>query len=341
MQQRAKLSDVARLAGVSQATASRVLNGVATVDPALAQRVHEATRKLGYRQNSLARGLRRRANNVVGAVVPDVTNPFFTELVRGVEDVVGPRGLLLVLCNSDEDADKQARYLRLLVDQQVAGIVIAPVQESAHGVVDALAQTPTVAVDRRVTGGDLDSVTLDNVGAARAVTAHLLAGTPHVGHLSGPVSSSTGRERQQGYRDALAAADVRVRPEWIVEGDYSEDGGYAAAVRLLAARPRPAAVFSANNLMTLGLLRAVQEAGIEPQDLEIASFETASSGPLGRWPDTMHRISTLSLPSYEMGRRAAEMLLERVAGSDLPARTVQLEHGPVLRWEPAVAASRT
>ena len=325
MHERAKLSDVARLAGVSPATASRALNGLETVDPDLARRVHEASRKLGYRRNSLARGLRRRANDVVGVVVPDVTNPFFTDLVRGVEDVVEAEGMLLVLCNSDENHEKQARYLSLLVAQQVAGIVIAPVLESAHGVLDALAGTPTVAVDRRIAHGGLDSVTLQNVDAARALTEHLLERTPLVAHLSGPVSSSTGRERQQGYRDALAGADVRVRPAWIVEGDFSEEGGHAAATRILATTPRPRAVFSANNLMTLGLLRAAEEAGLGPDDLAVATF-----GPLGHWGGTAHPVAALSLPTYEMGRTAARLLLERVAGGDGPARAVQLEHGHVL-----------
>lgn len=329
MTQRAKLSDVARLAGVSQATASRVLNGLGTVDPTLAERVHEAKRKLGYRRNSLARGLRRRANNVVGVVVPDVTNPFFTEVVRGVEDVISPSGHLLVLCNSDESPSKEGQYLSLLVDQQVAGVVIAPVHESEAGVAAALDGTPAVAVDRRLSLPGVDSVTLDNVGGAKELVRHLLERTRDVAIISGPVSSTTGRERLQGYREALDEADVRSREDWIVEGDYSEAGGYEAAVRLLDAKAMPSAIFSANNLMAQGLLRALAEREIDREGLALASF-----GPLGRTPGVgwgaVSGVVSLDLPSYEMGARAAAMLLERIQGLDGEARGVQLEHGDVL-----------
>lgn len=329
MTQRAKLSDVARLAGVSQATASRVLNGLGSVDPALAERVHDAKRKLGYRRNSLARGLRRRANNVVGVVVPDVTNPFFTDVVRGVEDVISPSGHLLVLCNSDESADKERQYLSLLVDQQVAGVVIAPVHESEAGVAAALDGTPAVAVDRRLRAPGVDSVTLDNVGGAKELVRHLLQHTSDVAIVSGPVSSTTGRERLQGYREALHEADVRSREDWVVEGDYSEAGGHAAAMRLLEAEGMPAAIFSANNLMAQGVLRALSERGVDREELALASF-----GPLGRTPGVgwgaVSGVISLDLPSYEMGARAAAMLLERIDGLEVDARAVELAPGDVL-----------
>lgn len=329
MAQRAKLSDVARLAGVSQATASRVLNGLDSVDPVLAQRVQEAKQKLGYRRNSLARGLRRRANNVIGVVVPDVTNPFFTDVVRGVEDAISPSGHLLVLCNSDESASKERQYLSLLVDQQVAGVVIAPVRESEEGIAAALDDTPAVTVDRRLRLPGVDAVTLDNIGGARELVQHLLRETPHVAIIAGPLTSTTGRERLQGYREALDEADVRPRHDWIVEADYSERGGYAAGLSLLDASERPAAIFSANNLMAHGLLRALDERGVDRSAVTIASF-----GPLGRVPGAgwinVPGIATLDLPSHEIGRRAATMLLERIDGLDVEARSVRLDHGGVL-----------
>lgn len=329
MPQRAKLSDVARLAGVSQATASRVLNGLDSVDPVLAERVHDAKRKLGYRRNSLARGLRRRANTVVGVVVPDVTNPFFTDVVRGVEDAISPTGRLLVLCNSDESASKERQYLSLLVDQQVAGVVIAPVRESEEGIAAALDGTPAVTVDRRLRLPGVDAVSLDNIGGARDLVTHLLQTTPDVAIIAGPVTSTTGRERLQGYREALDRADVRVRHDWIVEADYSERGGYEAGLRLLDAEERPAGIFSANNLMALGMLRALEERGVDRSTLALAAF-----GPLGRVPGAgwvgVPGVASLDLPSHEIGRLAATMLLERIDGLDEEARSVRLDHGGVL-----------
>lgn len=324
MAERAKLSDVARLAGVSPATASRVLNDNGRVDPELAARVQEATRQLGYRQNSLARGLRRRANNVVGAVIPDITNPFFTDLVRGIEDVVREHDLLLVLCNSDETAEKERLYLRLLVDQQVAGVVIAPVGESVGWLGTLPTGTPVVTVDRRISGGEIDSITLDNLGGAAALTRHLLAGTRDIATIAGPAESTTGRERLAGFRAAMAEVDARVRSEWVLESDFSEQGGYAAALELFGGRWRPGAVFVANNAMTLGTMRAMTELGLGPKDVALASFD-----PLSWSADPGHRVAVLAVPTYEMGRSAARMLIQRIEGSTEPPRSVQLDPGLV------------
>ena len=324
MAERAKLSDVARLAGVSPATVSRVLNDNGRVDPELVARGQEATRQLGYRQNSLARGLRRRANNVVGAVIPDITNPFFTDLVRGVEDVVREHDYLLVLCNSDETAEKERLYLRLLVDQQVAGVVIAPVHEAAGSVGALLTGTPVVAVDRRLGGDDFDSVTLDNHGGAVALTRHLLAQSRDIATIAGPSESTTGRERLAGFRAAMEEAGATVRSEWVLESDFSEQGGYAAALELFGGRWRPGAVFVANNAMTLGTLRAMTELGLGPKDVALASFD-----PLSWSADPGHRVAVLAVPTYEMGRTAARMLLQRIEGTADTQRTVQLDPGHV------------
>lgn len=326
MTKRVKLNDVARKAGVSSATASRALSGNDRVDPVLAERVHAAAAALHYRRNNLARGLRRQANDVIGAVVPDITNPFFTDLVRGVEDVVREDGYLLVLCNSDETANKENSYLHALVDQQVAGIVIAPVEESGAGdALSALAGTPAVTVDRRLDGGHLDSVTLDNVIGAHRLAAHLLEAASDVALIAGPSHTSTGRERREGYEQARAEARPGAGAAVIVESDFSEAGGYEAAVELLDRGSRPEAILSANNAMTLGLLRAMSERGIRTADLPVASFD-----PLPWSADPAQRVVALAVPTYEMGQNAARMLVERLRNEDGPPRAVCLEPGEIL-----------
>jgi LacI family transcriptional regulator len=324
--ERAKLSDVARLAGVSQATASRVLNANGRVAPELAERVLKARETLGYRQNSLARGLRTRANNVVGVVIPDVTNPFFTDLVRGIEDVVRESDYLLVLCNTDETSSKENDYLRMLADQNIAGLVIAPVQSNAGGPMSALAGIPAVSVDRRVAGDVIDSVTLDNVEGAHALTRHLIGNTRRaVATVTGPLVTTTASERLTGYRRALADAGIDFEPAYVVESDYSSQGGYLAAQKLLALPRPPAAIFCGNNAMTQGVLRAISERAEGDAEISLASFD-----PLPWAADPSHQIVSLDVPSYEMGRTAAHLLLERIRGDITgAARRIEMSAGAV------------
>lgn len=325
MAERAKLSDVARLAGVSPATASRALNANAQVDPDLVARVLKAREELGYRQNSLARGLRTRANNVVGVVIPDVTNPFFTDLVRGIEDVVRESDYLLVLCNTDETSAKELDYLKMLGDQNIAGLVIAPVQSLGVDLAAALAGMPTVSVDRRLAGDIVDSVTLDNVTGAQRLTAHLLQGTSNVATITGPLITTTASERLTGYRRALAEANVDFRPEYFVEADYSTKGGYLAARRLLELPDPPQAIFCGNNAMTQGAMRAFTEWEGDTSQMLLASFD-----PLPWASDPTHRVVSLEVPSYEMGRTAAQLLLERIRGDVVgAARRIELSAGSV------------
>lgn len=318
MATRPKLSDVARLAGVSTATVSRVLNDNDRVAPDLAERVLKAKDELGYRSNSLARGLRTRANSVVGVVIPDVTNPFFTELVRGIEDLVRESGYLLVLCNTDETAEKEAAYLELLGDQQVAGLVIAPVRSTGGSVGADLTGIPVVAVDRAMAG--VDAVTLDNVRGAIAVTSRLLESARRVATITGPLVTTTASERLTGYRRALSDAGIHFEPDLFVEADYSEPGGYAAARRLLALAERPEAIFCGNHAMALGAMRAISEAVQDPERIALASFE-----PLPWAADPRGRVVTLAVPSYELGQHAARMLLERIGGYEGPPRSVVVE----------------
>jgi LacI family transcriptional regulator len=321
---RAKLSDVARAAGVSPATASRVLNDNAHVAQDLVDRVLRAKEQLGYRHNSLARGLRTRANNVVGVVIPDVTNPFFTDLVRGIEDVVSQNEYLLVLCNTDETADKESAYLEMLIDQQVAGLVIAPVQSRADSIVGAhKAGIPTVLVDRRIREIDVDSVTIDNISGAVAITARLLEETANVATVTGPLVTTTAAERLTGYRRALQSAGVEFRPEYFIESDYSEHGGHAAGRRLLALDRPPGAIFCGNNAMALGVLRALSEAG-KSGAVRVASFD-----PLPWSTDPERAVLSLTVPTYELGTVAARLLLERIRGFDGDKRDVVIAAGAV------------
>lgn len=318
---RAKLSDVARLAGVSPATVSRVLNGHPQVAPELVERVRLAQEQLGYRPDSVARGLRSRATAVIGAVVPDVTNPFFTEMVRGLEDVMRANGYLVFLCNTDETQPKESEYLQLLVDQRVAGLIIAPVLERSEVLGQVVRSgTPVVAVDRRVPEAGVDAVLLENAGVAREITLALLGRTRRVGMISGPSGSTTADERRAGFLAALAETGIAADRVPLLEADYSEEGGYRAGGALLALDEVPEAVFVANNLMALGMLRAMRQAGVGADRMRLASFD-----PLPWNADPAHRVLAAEVPSRRMGEQAALLLLERIRGFAGPARELRFD----------------
>lgn len=323
--ERAKLSDVARLAGVSPATVSRVLNSNTRVAQDLVERVLKAKAELNYRHNSLARGLRTKENNMVGVVIPDITNPFFTDLVRGIEDVMQEASYLLVLCNTDETHTKEMDYLNMLVDQNVAGVLIAPSQSGSSSAGEVLQGVPTVLVDRLMLGLDVDSVTLDNLSGARELTADLISRAKRVATITGPLVTTTANERLTGYRRALDAAGRPFEPDYFIESDYSEQGGYQAALRLLALPYPPDGILAGNNAMARGMMRALREREVDVNQMALASF-----GTLDWFADPGRHVAVLNIPSYEMGRSAAAMLLERIDGLESAQRHVRVNPGAIV-----------
>jgi LacI family transcriptional regulator len=314
----AKIGDVAQRAGVSPATVSRVLNGSGTVSPDRAARVREAARELGYTPSGPARALRQQRTRVWAAIIADIQNPFFTAMVRGMEDVARAEGHRLVLCNSDEDLEREAQYLDIAVAEQMAGVAIA-VASDKDSRLDVLLDrgVPVVAVDRRPKRHEdaVDSVVVDNVLGARQATEHLLAmGAKRIACITGPARASTASERATGYQRALKAAGRPVDPELLRRADFREEGAYAAARTLLAGRRRPDAMFVGNNLMTLGALRAIREAGLRvPDDVLLVGFDDAP------WTTLMSpQLTVVAQPTHELGRQAARLLA--TASADLPAR---------------------
>ena len=255
------ITDVARAADVSPATVSRALNGTGSVSPARAQRVRDAAARLGYLPSGPARALRRQVNQVWAAIVADIGNPFFTAVVRGIEDVARAEDHRLVLCNSDEDLETEASYIDVVIAERMAGVVISvasPAESSLRPLLDR--GIPVVAVDRRPTDVEVDSVVVDNRLGAEAATAHLLErGCERIACITGPDRVDTANERLHGYRDALARAAFD--RTLVRRADFKLEGGYAAARSLLEAADPPDALFVANEPMTVGALRALRELG--------------------------------------------------------------------------------
>ena len=304
----ATIYDVARLAAVSPATVSRVMNHRGNVDPDMAVRVHQAIAELGYHPNGAARSLRRRVAPVWALIISDIENPHFTSLVRGAEDVAQATGQSVVLCNADEDLAKERRYVEVAVGERMAGVIISPASDK-HTRLEPLLERdiPVVTIDRQLEGRAVGAVLSDNAGGAEAATTHLLqAGYRRVACVTGPLRTSTGRQRLLGYRRALAAAGLRYDRSLVRVSDYKERGGYDAARSLLDGEGRPDALFVANSLMTMGALQRLADAGVRiPDEVGVVGFDDHPWARLVR-----PALSTVAQPTYELGQAAARMLVE-------------------------------
>lgn len=319
--------DVARLAGVSPATVSRVLTGSAEVKEALAVRVRSAVLELDYRPNRIAQSLRTRTTKTWGVVITDIQNPFYTSLVRGIEDVAREAGYSVMLCNSDEDLEKEAEYFEVLASARTAGVVLAPASVTETNIEAFLDHDiPVVAIDRRLMSSKVDTVVVDNVEGARYGTAHLIQlGKRRVACITGSLQTTTGVERLEGYRVALEDDGLEIDDQLVRVADFKEAGGYAATLDLLRSPKPPDAIFVANNLMTLGAVEALRDEGVGiPMDVAIVGFDDE---PWAQF--SMPSITVVAQPTYELGTQAARLLLERLDGSQAEAREIVLS--PVLR----------
>lgn len=326
------VKDVGKRAGVSGATVSRVLNGKGSPSPAVRERVVKAAAALRYQPNRAARRLRVRRSEVIGLILSDIENPFFTSLIHGVEDVAYRNGYSLILCNSGEDPKRERLYSEVMRAEGVAGVVIATTsdRQGEAGARDLVRHgVAVVAVDRRIPSLDLDTVVVDNVGGAAAAVTHLFAlGHRRVAFVGGPLSMSTGRERQEGYERAHRLAGRRVARDLVRRGDFKFASGFSRTLELLRLARPPSALFVANNLMTLGALTAIHERGLAiPRDIAVVGFDDLPWAPALDPP-----LTTVAQPTYAAGEAAAELLLKRIAGPrDHATQTLLLRTELVVR----------
>lgn len=322
------IKDVADAAGVSTATVSRVLADKPHISKELRDRVLTAVEKLNYRPNRVARSLRNRQSSTIGLIVADIRNPFFTSVSRAVEDVAYARDLSVFLCNSDENTRKETLYLELLRDEHVAGIIIAPTAHRADAFSRELSSDmPIVVIDRRVSAEDVDSVLVDNVDGALRITGHLLDdGYRRIGAIFS-ADISTGRERYQGYVAAHSQRGVPFDPLLTRFTENRESNGYEAVASLLALADPPDAIFTTNGVMSTGAYRYFHDKKITvPRDLGFAGFDDTPWSELVNPPMTI-----LNQPTYEIGRTATELLLDRIANPERPARSVVLRGKLIMR----------
>jgi DNA-binding LacI/PurR family transcriptional regulator len=321
--------EVASHARVSAATVSRVLSGAKFVSGELATRVWDAVRELEYRPNHVARNLRARASSTIGVVIPDIQNPFFTSVVRGIEDALQVEKFTLLLANSDGDPARERVCLETLCAEDVAGLVFVPCNAEPEAYEYLARQgVPVVAVDRSPVGLNVDLVAVTNHEGALGAVRHLAKlGRRRIALVGGPASANVALEREHGYRQGLEEAGLPFVPALVARADFREEGGYRAMQSLLARRPLPDAVFVANNLMAMGALRAIGAASLRlPDDVALVSFDDI---PWGARVDPP--LTAVAQPTYDLGVSAARVLLDRIREPHRPVRRIALQTTLVVR----------
>jgi LacI family transcriptional regulator len=313
-------------------TVSRVVNGSPNVNPATRERVERAIAELGYVPNRLARGLTQRKSGVIGLIVPDIANPFFTLLIAGVEKTIGRAGRHVLLCNTHGDLERERTYLEDMLAFRADGILIAPVSDQSKPSLKMVRKhgTPVVLVDRSVRGFTGDIVQGDSVTAARRLVEHLISlGHTRIGALTESELVSTARDRLQGYRDALAAADIPYNPDYVGATNAIEpEDARATAARLLSLPERPTAIFAVNNLAALGTAEAARDAELAiPNDLALVCVDDID------YASRLYPFLTvMAQPAETFGTIAAQLLLERLDSRTAEqARTVVLPAEFILR----------
>ena len=304
------ISDVADHAGVSPATVSRVIQGAKNVRPATRAKVERAIQELGYVPSAVAQSLRSKRTRSLALVVSDITNPFWTTIARGVEDGAQRHDYSVLLCNTDEDLAKQLRYLDFLISQQVDGVIIAPYNSDAEHL-DKLRRRniPTVIIDRRIDGWDVDSVSGDSVAGARALVQHLIGlGHERIAIITGPVSTSTAEDRILGYNMALAEAGLPIDQRLIQRGEFRHTSGEELTYRLLDEDLAPTAIFAANNAIAMGVIDAAAKRNLRiPQDIALVAFDDVPSASR-----LFPFLTVVAQPVYEIGVHATQLLLSRL-----------------------------
>ena len=305
------IRDVAKKAGVAPITVSRVINKTDYVSQKTRQRVEAAIEELGYVPNMLGPSLRFKQTMTIALVITDITNPFWTTVARGVEDVAQASGYSTILCNTDESEEKQAQYLQMLLRRRIDGILIVPASSNAAPIhLIQKQKIPVIVLDRNVPNIAVDIVRGNSEDGAYEITKHLLSlGHTHIAMLTGPDNVSTAVDRATGYRRALDEAGITDKQ--IVWGHFSRESGYEMAATILNRPIPPTAIFAANNFVAIGVLHYLEERGlVVPDDMSLVTFDDIPrSFMLNPF------FTVIQQPARQIGQTATQLLLERMSGT--------------------------
>jgi LacI family transcriptional regulator len=312
------IKDVARLAGVSPMTVSRVINRSGYASQEARARVERAVTELGFVPNALARHLRLKRTRTLALVISDITNPFFTTIARGVEDIAAAHDFAVMFCNTDESDAEELAYLQMLIQRRIDGVLLVPASDSGKSLRLLRAhRVPVVVLDRRVSSPRVDEVRSDSEAGAYQLVRHLIdLGHRRIAMLTGHRNISTSVDRAAGYQRALAEHGIAPDDRSVLYEGFGVEAGYRMACQILDLHPRPTALFAANNFIAFGAIRALREQGLHiPEAMSLVAFDDLPDDWL---IDPF--LTVVDQRAYEMGERGAELILDRVAGVGRPAR---------------------
>ena len=324
-----KMRDVAEHAGVSVSTVSHVINETRHVSTDTRQRVLGAMNALNYQPNRLARSLRVKKTQTIGMIVPDSSNPFFSEIARHIEDYCFEQGYSVILCNSDGDLDKELFYANVLVEKQVDGILFVAVGLSEDNILSLNAQhIPTMLVDRHIPKLALDSVLVNNRKGGWLATEHLIErGHQRIGCITGFSGLTPSSERVMGYHQALEERGLSIDESLIVQGDFHFKSGYDRTQQLLDLKKPPTALFCGNDLMAIGAMRAAVERGLNiPDDIAFVGFDDI---PIAQFMNPP--LTSVTQPLKKLGRLSSQLLIDRIQQDDVEVTQHMLEVDLVVR----------
>lgn len=317
--------DVAREAGVSMATVSRVVNGNPNVKPSTRKKVMESIERLGYRPNAVARGLASKKTTTVGVVIPDIASPFFAELARGIDDIANMYNYNIILCDSDQNLDKEITLTNTLLEKQVDGLVFLGGQiTEEHVRIFASAAAPIVLAGTIDPAEQMPSVNIDQFQAAYDATMRLVEGGHRkIAMITGPLENQlSGLSRYQGYLKALEDAGIPEREEWIRSGEFSYESGLTITPHFLSLPDRPTAIFAANDEIAIGVIHAIQDHGFSvPADIEVIGFDNIRLAEMVR-----PQLTTVVQPMYDIGAVAMRLLTKLMNGEKVEDPVVVLPH---------------
>lgn len=311
------IRDVAKKAGVAPITVSRCINDSGYCSPETRVRIEAAISELGFVPNRLASGLRSKRTNTIALVVTDITNPFFTTIARAVEDTAGEAGYTVIFSNTDEDPLKEKKYIQMLLEQRVGGIILVPAQSTPDSAAFIKQhETPIVVLDRRIDNFEADIVRCDSeMGAFQLMKMLISLGHRDIAILSGPKGVSTSDDRVAGCRRAVSETKAKGLNVQIINGSFTQQSGYDMTLQVMAKNPRPTALFAANNFIAIGALKALQSLNIHvPEDTAIVAFDDLPQALI-----TFPFLTVAAQPAYEMGKKAAEILLSKLSNENTSA----------------------
>lgn len=323
------IRDVAELAGVHPSTVSRVINNDSRISEKTKNKVLLIIKKLGYTPNAIARGLKIKRTYTLGMLIPDITNPFFAEIARGVEDAANANGFNIILCNTDDKLKKERIYLEILKGKRVDGLILGTAHIKDKSIIELEKKKfPYILLSRNIEGLDKNCVIVDDVAGGIMVTEYLIKlGHRRIAHITGPPTVRAANNRLEGYKFALEKHQIEYHEELVKEGDFRIKGGYQVMKRFLKLAEPPTAIFAANDLLALGAMQAIQREKYRiPEDFCIIGFDDIRLASFVYPP-----LTTIRQPMLEMGALAVKMLLKIIEEGEFNQRKIVLKSKLIIR----------